>query len=129
MICYIAKALFTCNGGRRSAFVGNSAQLPSDVIDFAMLPAQRFLAGNMSCDLEVTNESAIELLGKKFQLYNKRCFRVLNFLSSAKISSCRIIYLSYRSHSGQIRTRLPCKNVVIMMVLNKSKSLRTFYSK
>ena len=24
----------------------NSALLPSDVIDFAMLPAQRFLAGN-----------------------------------------------------------------------------------
>ena len=37
---------FTCNGGRRSTFVGNSALLPSDVIDFAMLPAQRFLAGN-----------------------------------------------------------------------------------
>ena len=31
-----------CNGGRRSTFVGNSALLPSDVIDFAMLPARRF---------------------------------------------------------------------------------------
>ena len=31
-----------CNEGRRSTFVGNSALLPSDVIDFAMLPAQRF---------------------------------------------------------------------------------------
>ena len=34
------------NGGRRSTFVGNSELLPSDIIDFAMLPAQRFLAGN-----------------------------------------------------------------------------------
>ena len=29
------------NGGRRSTFAGNSALLPCDVIDFAMLPAQR----------------------------------------------------------------------------------------
>ena len=34
------------NGGRRSTFAGNSALLPSDVIDFALLPAQRLLAGN-----------------------------------------------------------------------------------
>ena len=34
------------NGGRRSTFAGNSALLPSDVIDFAMLPAQKLLAGN-----------------------------------------------------------------------------------
>ena len=33
------------NGGRRSTFAGNSALLPSDVIDFARLPAQRLLAG------------------------------------------------------------------------------------
>ena len=33
------------NGGRRSTFAGNSALLPSDVIDFALLPAQRLLAG------------------------------------------------------------------------------------
>ena len=31
------------NGGRQSTFAGNSALLPSDVID---LPAQRLLAGN-----------------------------------------------------------------------------------
>ena len=34
------------NGGRRSTFAGNSALLPSDVIYFALLPAQRLLAGN-----------------------------------------------------------------------------------
>ena len=34
------------NGGRQSTFAGNSALLPSDVIDFALLPAQRLLAGN-----------------------------------------------------------------------------------
>ena len=43
--------------------------LPSDVIDFALLPAQRLLAGNVSCDLEVTNESA-HCWGK-IQRYNK----------------------------------------------------------
>ena len=41
----------TCNGnnndGRRSTFADNSALLPSDVIDFALLPAQRLLAGTV----------------------------------------------------------------------------------
>ena len=50
-----------------STFAGNSALLPSDVIDFAMLLAQRiwgetvlllYFILSMSCDLEVTNESA-----------------------------------------------------------------------
>ena len=49
----------TCNsnGCCRSTFAGNSALLRSDVIDFALLPAQRLLAGNnFRChDLEVTN--------------------------------------------------------------------------
>ena len=31
---------------RRSTFAGNSALSPSDVIDFALLPAPRILAGN-----------------------------------------------------------------------------------
>ena len=31
-----------CNGGRWSTFAGKSALLPSNVINFAMLPAQRF---------------------------------------------------------------------------------------
>ena len=34
------------NGGLRLTFAGNSALLPSDVMDFALLPAQRLLAGN-----------------------------------------------------------------------------------
>ena len=34
------------NGGRRSTFAVNSALLPSDVIDFALMPTQRLLAGN-----------------------------------------------------------------------------------
>ena len=50
-----------------STFAGNSALSPSDVIDFAMLLAQRIWRETvllfyfillMSCDLEVTNESA-----------------------------------------------------------------------
>ena len=46
MICYIAeisKLEFIkprCNGGRPSTFAGNSALLPSDVIDLAMSLAQ-----------------------------------------------------------------------------------------
>ena len=39
----------TCNGNSngscRSTFASNSALLPSDVVDFALLPAQRLLAG------------------------------------------------------------------------------------
>ena len=36
-----------CNGGRRSTFAGNSALLPSDVIDFATFNTRReILAGN-----------------------------------------------------------------------------------
>ena len=38
--------------------MGNSASLPSDVIDFTMFPAQRFWHCKMSCDLKVTNDSA-----------------------------------------------------------------------
>ena len=34
------------NGGRWLTFAGTSAPLSSDVIDFALLPAQRLLAGN-----------------------------------------------------------------------------------
>ena len=34
------------NSGRRSTFAGNSALLPTDVIDLATLPAQKLLAGS-----------------------------------------------------------------------------------
>ena len=34
------------NGGLRSTFADNSALSPCDVIDFALLSAQRLLAGN-----------------------------------------------------------------------------------
>ena len=30
------------DGGRRSTFAGNSALLPPDVLDFTVLPAQKF---------------------------------------------------------------------------------------
>ena len=49
MICYIAGKFeagnslsLAVNSGRRSTLVGNSTMLPSDVIDFAVYPAQRF---------------------------------------------------------------------------------------
>ena len=51
------------NGGRRSTFAGNSALLRSDVIDFCQCyPLRDFVRKQfhcwMSCDLEITNESA-----------------------------------------------------------------------
>ena len=59
---------------RRSTFEGSSALLPSDVIDFAMLPAQRFWRETLFL-LDVmrplSNEWERALLGKNFQLYNK----------------------------------------------------------
>ena len=47
-LLYSTKKTFNVNsnGGRRSTVAGNSALLPSDVIDFALLTAQRLLAGN-----------------------------------------------------------------------------------
>ena len=67
-----------CNSGCWSILVGNKAELPSDVIDFAMLPAQRFwqetvllLAVMWPCG----NQGECTLLGKNFQLKNKNyCF-------------------------------------------------------
>jgi len=60
----------------RSTFAGNSALLPSDIIDFSMLPAQRFWRETVSSldvmsDLKVTNESMRCWL-ENFQVYNKR---------------------------------------------------------
>ena len=56
-----------CNGGRWSTFAGNSALLPSDVVDFAMLPAKRFCRETVSL-LDVTWTRSIQweraLLGK-----------------------------------------------------------------
>ena len=60
-----------CNGGLRSSLTDKSALLLSDVIDFAMLPTQRFWRETvcyMSCDLEVINESA-RCGEKNLQLY------------------------------------------------------------
>ena len=50
MICYTYTGNFEAgnslnlavNGGPRSTFAGNSALLPCNFIEFAMLPAQRF---------------------------------------------------------------------------------------
>ena len=49
MICYIAQEeklfrvqIYENKSRQRSTFAVNSALLPSDVMDFAMLPAQRF---------------------------------------------------------------------------------------
>ena len=52
-----------CNGGRRSTFAGNIELLPSDVVDFSQFCPLRDFIGKqfhcwMTCDLEVTNETA-----------------------------------------------------------------------
>ena len=63
-----------CNDGCQSTFAVNSTLLPSDVIDFAMLPAQRFWQEKASL-LDVmwpqSNQWEHVLLGRNFQLYNK----------------------------------------------------------
>ena len=63
-----------CNGAHRSTFAGNSALLHSDVIDFAMLPAQIFRRETVSL-LDVmwprSNQWERALLAKNSQLYNK----------------------------------------------------------
>ena len=38
-----------CNGGRRSTIAGNSAMLPSDVIDFTMRPLRDFDGKRFYC--------------------------------------------------------------------------------
>ena len=60
-------ALITCRSGRRSTIAGNSTLLPSDVIDFARLPAQRLLTGNIfivRCHVTLSNQCEQALLGK-----------------------------------------------------------------
>ena len=58
----------SCNGGRWSTFAGNSALLHSDFIDFAMLPAQRILAGNtfmVGCHVTSKLPMRARAVGKK----------------------------------------------------------------
>ena len=54
------------HGGRPSTFEGNSALLPFDVIDFAMLPAQRFCRETFSLlDVMWPRSNQWERAGKK----------------------------------------------------------------
>ena len=57
-LLYSPRKIYISGSGQ---LAGNIALLLSDVADFAVLPAQRLLAGNsfiVSCDLRLTNESA-----------------------------------------------------------------------
>ena len=74
MICYITHEekrfcvqIYENKSCERSTFAGNSALLPSDVIDFALLPAQRFWRETVSL-LDVmwpwSNQWEHALLGK-----------------------------------------------------------------
>ena len=62
-----------CNGGRWSTFSGHIALLPSDVIDFTILPSQRFWQEKVS-SLDfmrpVSNQLEHAMLEKILQLYN-----------------------------------------------------------
>ena len=78
------------NGGRRSTFAGNSSGsselLPSDVIDFALLPAQRLLAGNTFIVRgHVTSKCPMRARAArgKIQLYNNEVYHS-SFPFSAK---------------------------------------------
>ena len=62
-----------CNGSLLWAFAGSSVLLPSDVIDFAMLLAQRFWREKvwlLDTMWPRSNQWGRGLLGKNFQLYN-----------------------------------------------------------
>ena len=68
-----------CNGSRRSTFAGNGALLPSDVIDCAMLPAQRFWRETVSLlDVMWFRRKQWEhaLLGKNFQPFNNHGYSI-----------------------------------------------------
>ena len=69
MICYTAQEeklfrvqIYENKSRQRSTFAVNSALLPSDVMDFACCPLRDFdgkqFHCQLSCDVEVTNESA-----------------------------------------------------------------------
>ena len=76
------------NGGRRSTCASNSALLPSNATDFAMLSAQRFWRETVSL-LDVmwprSNQWERALLGKSIQLYNNK-------------KSCDIIFYENESY-------------------------------
>ena len=74
---------FPCARGQPS-LVLNSALLPSDVRDFAMLPAQRFWREIVSCDPEVTN--SVRAVGKKIPAIQKNP-ELYNFLSLTTVKS------------------------------------------
>ena len=59
---------------KQSTFTGNIALLPSDVMDFALLPAQRFWQETASLLDVIRHQSNLwedALLRKNFQLHNK----------------------------------------------------------
>ena len=59
---------------KQSTFTGNIALLPSDVMDFALLPAQRFWQETVSLLDVIRPQSNLwehALLRKNFQLHNK----------------------------------------------------------
>ena len=59
---------------KQSTFTGNIALLPSDIMDFALLPAQRFWQETASLLDVIRHQSNLwehALLRKNFQLHNK----------------------------------------------------------
>ena len=70
-------ALITCSSGCQSIFAGNSALLPSVVIDFAMLHAQRLLTRNsfiVRCHVTLKYPMRVRAVGEKNSSYIKIMF-------------------------------------------------------
>ena len=105
-----------CNGGCRSTFADNKALLPSDIIDFAMLPTQRFWQETVSLLAVMwprSHQWECTLLGKNFQLKNKNyCFIfpiAFEKNNSWKISVPNWVYYGgfQNSHLGHMLPKLP----------------------
>ena len=83
-----------CNGIHWSTFAGNSALLPADITDFAMLPAQKFWLETVSL-LGVmwpwSNQWERVLLGKNFQLCNNKIY--LKHITQSNVHWQNILFL------------------------------------
>ena len=113
MVCYIAENLLNlsrCNGCRRSTFAGNtSGLLPSDIRDFALLPALRFWRETVSLSTKIyrlfrrglTQALSVGPCDYSLFLNNAR----IEFLQSIKILGVTIDKdLSYKEHiSDQLK--------------------------
>ena len=92
-----------CNGRRWSTFTGNSALLPSDVIDFAMLTTLKFwretvsFLGVMWCRRSPWERALLEKISSYTTILNKVLMGVdqLHFSCVLSLSYCFILNLLF----------------------------------